>query len=111
MRFALAIITVVLLSGCAHKFTRESVELAITKGKTTKNEVLKSFGQPDRIWKTSGIKMSSGDDEYVIHSSREVWSYSNRTLKLLDVLEPDMMKIVFDESGIVVYYDFRGDGR
>ena len=109
MRFALVLITVMLLSGCAHRFTQEQVDLAIVKGKTTEKDVLRLFGPPDRITKASTMKMSSGEKEVTIQKPREVWSYSTHKLKLLDVLESDTMKIVFDEKGVVLYYDFRVD--
>ena len=109
MRFALAIITVMLVSGCAHRFTQERVDLEIVKGKTTQKDVLRLFGPPDRITKASAMKIASGEHEYTIQKPREVWSYSTHKLKLLDVLESDTMKIVFDEKGVVLYYDFRVD--
>ena len=109
MRFVLALIAVMLLSGCAHRFTQEGVDLAIVKGTTTQKDVLRAFGPPDRITRASAMKMSSGEYEYLMQKPREVWSYSIHKLKLLDVLESDTMKIVFDEKGVVIYYDFRVD--
>lgn len=100
---------VMLLSGCAHKFTPETVARAIVNGKTTKNEVLASFGPPDKIMKTAGMKIISGSTVHVIHKSREVWRYSPHQLKLLDSIEPEPLKIVFDDDGVVAYFDFRTD--
>ncbi len=103
------LLMIVTLSGCAHKFTREKVELAIVNGKTTKNEILESFGAPDKKVKTPGMKIVSGTKEYVIHKSLEVWWYSPHQLKWLDVLEPETLKIIFDDKGVVTHFDFEAD--
>jgi formylmethanofuran dehydrogenase subunit D len=55
------------------------------------------------------MKIISGGKEHIIYTSREVWSYSPHQLKLLDALESDRLKIVFDDGGVVVYYDFQMD--
>lgn len=102
----LLIVAVATLSGCAHKFTPEQVGLAIVSGKTTQQEVLKAFGEPDRRMRTPGMKMVSGTKEHVVHKPREVWWYSPHQLKLIDVIEPEPLTIVFDENGVVVRYDF-----
>jgi hypothetical protein len=100
---------VVALSGCAHRFTPEKVGLVIVDGKTTKQEILAAFGAPDKKLKTPGMKMLSRTKEYVIQNPREVWLYSPHQLKLLDSLEPETLKIIFNEAGVVVRYDFSTD--
>ena len=103
------LLMVALLSGCAHKFTPEQLDQVIVIGKTTKNEIVEYFGPPDKKEKTGGIKIISGKKEQIIHKSQEIWWYSPHQFKWLDVIEPEPLKIVFDDNGVVVQYDFEID--
>lgn len=107
---ALLLVMIILLPGCAHKFNQEKVSLSIIKGKSTKQEVLTAFGQPDKIMKTAGMKIVSGKKEYVLHKPSEVWVYSPHQIKLVDLIESELLKIIFNEEGVVrTYYYFDDD--
>jgi len=97
---------VVMLSGCAHRFTPEKVMQTIVSGKTTKQEILESFGAPDKRLKAPGMKIVSRTKAQVVHKPQEVWWYSPHQFKWLDAIEPEPLRIIFDEEGIVVRYDF-----
>jgi hypothetical protein len=100
----LIFVFIVFLPGCAHKFTHEKVNLTIIKGKTTKQDVLAAFGSPDKEIKTAGMKIVTEKQEYVLHKSREAWLYSPHQVKLIDYIDTEPLKIVFDDNGVVITY-------
>lgn len=109
-RIFLMFIMIAFLAGCAHKFTQAAVEQSVTKGKTTKQEVLALLGDPVKKYKTGGMKIISGKKESVLREASEVWLYSPHRFKLIDWFEPEPLRIMFDDNGIVSYCDYRDDG-
>jgi hypothetical protein len=107
--FVPLLLMAVSLCDCAHKFTPETVGLMIVVGKTTKKEILNSFGEPDRKSKTIGMKIVTGKTVRVIQKPQEIWWYSPHEIKWFDVIEPEPLKIVFDDKGVVARYDFAVD--
>lgn len=99
-----------LTSGCTHKFTQEKIDANLFKGKTTKQEVLAIFGEPDGKYKSPGMKMVSGEKAQVLHNSFEVWLYSPHQSKLMDFFEPELLRIIFDSDNIVSNFYFDDDG-
>ena len=110
LKFYLMLVVVLLSSGCAHKFTQEKVQETLCKGKTTKQEVLAIFGEPDNKHMNPGMKIVSGGREHVLHNQVEIWLYSPHQSKLIDMLESETLRIVFTPNGIVSNYDFQTDG-
>jgi uncharacterized GH25 family protein len=108
--FSLMLVMVLLSSGCAHKFTQQDVEAALSKGKTTKQVVLAIFGEPYRKDKTPGMKIVSGGKEQVLHTPVEIWLYSSHQVALFEMLEPKTLRVIFDTDGIVSNFDYHEDG-
>ena len=107
----LMLMMALLSSGCAHKFTQEKVEVALCKGKTTKHEVLEIFGEPKGKYMSPGMNiLVSGGKEQLLHDQVEIWLYSPHQSKLIDLLEPETLRIVFNTDGIVSNFDFQTDG-
>jgi hypothetical protein len=109
-RIFLMLVTAVFLAGCIHKFTQESLEQSITKGKTTKQEVLALLGEPVKRYKKGGMTTTLGKKELVLQKPGEVWVYSSHRFRLFDLIEPEPLRIMFDENGIVSYYDYKDEG-
>jgi hypothetical protein len=103
-------VIVMLLSGCADMLTREKVEVTLTKGSTTKQEVQAFFGKPLRKYKNPGMKMTAGKTEQVVHGPFEVWIYSLHETQIADLLEAESLRIIFNEAGIVSNYEYKDDG-
>ena len=110
IRGVLMLATVVFLAGCAHKFTPASIEQSIIKGKTTKQEVLALLGEPVKKYTRAGMKITAGKKESVLQKPTEVWLYSPHQIRLIDLFEPEPLRIMFDDNGVVSYYDYRDDG-
>src|SRR5262245_27891590 len=104
--YVLLFAIILLLPACAHKFNQAKVDTSIVKGKTTKEDVQSAFGKPDKIIKTGGMKIVSGYKEFVLHKPREVWIYSPHQIKLVDLFESELLKISFDDNGVVVNYQY-----
>lgn len=107
--FLLIFITMVLSSGCSHKFTYEKVEMTLSKGKTTKQEVLSAFGEPDMKYVNPGMKLVSDGNERTLHKPSEVWLYSPHRLRMVEMLEPEMLRVIFNSDGIVSNFDYQRD--
>lgn len=103
-KICVILILALLANGCAHTFTRQKVAMSLAKGKTTKEEVLATFGIPEKKYLTPGMKIVSGGKELVLHNPIEVWIYSPHQLKLFDLLEPEPLRIVFTQDNIVSNY-------
>ncbi len=106
--YILFLAIILLLPACAHKFNQAKVD-TIVKGKSTKEEVQMAFGKPDKIIKNGGMKIVSGYMEYVLHKPREVWIYSPHQIKLVDLFESELLKISFDDNGVVINYYYEDD--
>ena len=107
--FFLMFMIVVLSSGCAHKFTYEKVEKNLGKGKTTKQEVLAAFGEPDSKYTPPGLKLVSKGNEHTLQTPCEVWLYSPHGNKLIEMLNPKMLRVIFDSDGIVSNFNYQRD--
>jgi hypothetical protein len=101
------IATAMLMAGCGHKFTQKTIDQAIIKGKTTKKDVIAIFGEPQLKYTSPGMKISSGKDERVLHKPSEVWIYSPHKYKFIDMLEPEPLRIMFDDQGVVSNFDYK----
>lgn len=91
----------VLLCGCLHKITPETVTQEIIVGKTTQQDVLKCYGPPYMKYKTPGMSITSGDKKQVLHKGGEAWFYYVHYLGALDLMEQETLRILFNEQGIV----------
>lgn len=103
---AILVITTALLAGCIYRITPETAEQKIIAGKTTKQEVVKLYGSPYLRYKTPGMSMSSGNKEYLLHAGGEIWLYYIHYLGMLDIMEQETLRILFNEKGIVSSYTF-----
>jgi len=107
MRYALSLLLLaatVLLGGCIHKITMETVGQEVISGKTTKEEVLKLYGRPYMKYKTPGMSIVSGDKKVVLHKGGEVWLYYAHYLGALDIVKPETLRVLFNDQGIVSSY-------
>lgn len=100
------VIATVLLAGCVYRITPETAEQKLIAGKTTKQEVVKLYGSPYLRYKTPGMSMSSGDKKYLLHAGGEIWLYYIHYLGMLDIMEQETLRILFNEKGIVSSYTF-----
>lgn len=105
-RIALILVTLLLSSGCAHKIPAQKVAPGITKGKTTKQEVLILFGDPYQRHKTPGMKIVSGDRVHVIHAPAEAWKYSVDATGANDKPTMNTLMLFFNPEGVVSSYVF-----
>ena len=106
MRHALLTIlfvATVLLAGCAHTTTKETVGQKIIMGETTKQEILDRFGAPRMKYRTPGLSIVSGQNEQMLLKPGEAWFYYVRFLGTLDIIEQETLRIQFNK-GIVSYY-------
>ncbi|KAB0664708.1 hypothetical protein F6V25_11610 [Oryzomonas japonica] len=103
--FILAVATI-LFAGCVYRITPQNVEQKLIAGKTTKQEVVKLYGAPYLRYKTPGMSMASGKKEYQLHTGGEIWLYYIHYLGLLDIMEQETLRILFNEKGIVSSYTF-----
>lgn len=105
-RIVLILVTLLLSAGCAHKIPAQKVGQGIAKGKTTKQEVLNLFGDPEQRHKTPGMKIVSGDRVHVVHSPVEAWKYSLDTTGSNDMAPMDTLMLFFNREGVVSSYVF-----
>ena len=101
--------TAMFSAGCGHKFTQATIEQTIIKGKTTKKDVIAILGEPELKYTSPGMKITSGDNERMLHKPSEVWIYSPHKYKFIDLIEPEPLRIMFDEQGVVSNYDYKDD--
>ncbi|QEM68006.1 hypothetical protein FO488_07435 [Geobacter sp. FeAm09] len=108
MRHTVFIVTaaVIFFAGCVYRLTPERVEQQIVAGRTTKQEVVKLYGAPYLRYKTPGMSMSSGTKEYLLHAGGETWLYHIHYLGMLDIVEQETLRILFNDKGIVSSYAF-----
>ncbi|KAB0669414.1 hypothetical protein F6V30_11415 [Oryzomonas sagensis] len=108
MRHAASILAVatILFAGCVYRITPQNAEQKLIAGKTTKQEVVKLYGAPYLRYKTPGMSMASGKKEYLLHAGGEIWLYYIHYLGMLDIMEQETLRILFDEKGIVSSYTF-----
>jgi hypothetical protein len=104
------ILLVFMLSACADTFSREKVEQTLIKGVTTKHEVLAVFGKPNGKYTIPGVKMSSGGKGFLLQKPCDVWLYSPHERLLKDLIEEEILRIIFNNEGIVTNYEYRDDG-
>jgi len=107
--YLLLLAATVLLCGCLHKITPESVVQEIIVGKTTKKDVLSSYGRPYMKYKTPGMSITSGDKKQVLHNGGEAWFYYVHYLGALDLMEQETLRILFNDRGIVSSYTITDD--
>lgn len=104
-----------LLTGCVHKITRETVWQEIVTGKTTKQEVLDRFGAPYMKYRTPGLTVVSGPKEKQLHKPGEAWVYYvnclGHYLGMFDGMEQETLNIQFDNRDIVYSYTFTSTTR
>ena len=106
----LVLAAVACLAACGHKFTRTSLESTLVKGKTTREEVSGLLGEPLRRYTTKGVKMSAGGNAVASVRPMEVWLYSPHVSRIVDLFDPELLRVMFDANGIVANYDFQDDG-
>lgn len=109
-RIFLMLVTVAFLAGCAHTFTHATVEQSVIIGKTTKQDVRALLGEPVRKGKRVGMRIMTDNKESVVQKPAEVWLYSPHRFRVVDLFEPEPLRIIFDDNGVVSYYDYRDDG-
>jgi len=101
--------TVMFLTGCGHIFTQTTIDQTIMKGKTTKKDVISMLGQPQLKYTSPGMRIAAGNIEQILHKPCEVWIYSPHKYKFIDILEPEPLRIMFNEHDVVSNYDYRDD--
>lgn len=106
MRHALFILlaATMLLAGCVHKITKETVGQGIISGKTTKQEVLDRFGSPYMRYRTPGMSIVSDKKELELHKPGEAWFYYVHNPGTLDFIKQETLRIMFNDKGIVSSY-------
>jgi len=109
MRHALSTILLaatMLLVGCVHKVTKETVDQEIITGKTTKQEILDRFGVPSMKYRTPGLSIVSGQKEHLLHKPGEAWFYYVGYLGTLVFMKQETLRIQFNDNGVVSSYTF-----
>lgn len=106
----LMILVLCCLCSCADRFTRQTLESSLIKGKSTRTEVRALLGEPLKRYTTKGVRISAGNaGSTMIAKPVEVWLYSPHALRLIDLLEPEPLRVMFDANGVVTNYDFQDD--
>lgn len=105
----IVVLLLAFIAGCGHSFTRSSLESKIIKGITSKHDVLKMLGEPIRKTSTKGVKLRSGSHVISAAKPLEVWIYSPHTHRVIDMFDPEPLRIVFDSNGLVLNYDYQED--
>ncbi len=105
----LILLSLILLSGCAHNFSQGKNGLDIIDGKTTKADILKLLGKPYITYKTPGMRIVSGDKVHILHGPSEVWTYVNFIPNFPDITQHKSLRIVFNENGYVLKHAVSGE--
>lgn len=106
----LLLMLMAIIAGCADTFSHKKVAQTLVKGSTTKQEVLAAFGKPNGKYTNPGMKMSSGGIEHHLSHPFDVWLYSPHESKVVDLIEEETLRIIFNHEGIVTNYEFNDDG-
>lgn len=123
MRAIITILIMSLLSGCGFShhsgnsaLTMNMVETAIVKGKTTKTDLVTSFGPPQTIQKKSvSAEMQANPNIPAMAKSPETWIYWSHSIDGSSVVLPFVahtstqssmitLAVYLDENGTVIDY-------